>query len=48
MSVEAASIDELFRNGYLLIELADITGGISIQSVNIYDGFIEFKVSPFF
>lgn len=48
MPLEAASIDELFRNGYLLIELADITGGISIQSVNIYDGFIEFKVSPFF
>lgn len=45
MPLEPASIDDLFRDGYLLIDLAEITGGFSIQSVDILDGYMEFKVS---
>ena len=48
MKLEKASIEELFRNGYLLIDFSELIGDISIQSVELKDGFIEFKVKPFF
>lgn len=48
MKLEKPSIDELFRDGYLLIDFGELIGDITLQSVEMKDGFIEFKVKPFF
>ncbi len=48
MQLEKASIDELFRDGYLLIDFSELIGDIALQSVQMKEGFIEFKVKPFF
>lgn len=48
MQLEKASIEELFREGYLLIDFSELIGDITLQSVEMKDGFIEFKMKPFF
>jgi len=48
MKLEKASIDELFRDGNFLIDLSGLIGNITIKSVELKDGYIEFKLSPFF
>ena len=48
MKLEKPSIEELFRDGYLVIDFKELIGDITLKQVNMKDGFIEFKVSPFF
>lgn len=48
MKLEKPSIEELFRDGYLVIDFKELIGDITLKSVELKDGFIEFKVSPFF
>jgi len=48
MKLEKASIDELFRDGYFNIDLSGLIGNITIKSVELKDGYIEFKLNPFF
>jgi len=43
--LEPASLRELFREGYLLIDFTDFIGDFNIRSVEIKDGYIEFEVS---
>ena len=48
MKLEKPSIDELFRDGYFLIDFRPLIGNITLKSVELKDGFIEFRVNPFF
>jgi len=48
MPLEAASIEELFRNGYLLIDFSDFVDNISLESIEIKEGCMELKIRPFF
>ncbi|MGI6086120.1 MAG: coiled-coil domain-containing protein [Acetivibrionales bacterium] len=48
MGLEKASIEELFRDGYLLIDFSKLIGEITLQSVEMKDGFIEYKIKSFF
>ena len=48
MKLEKPSIDELFRDGHFLIDFRALIGNINLRSVELRDGFIEFKVNPFF
>ena len=48
MKLEKPSIDELFRDGHFLIDFRQLIGNITLRSVELKDGFIEFKVNPFF
>ncbi|NLX64662.1 MAG: hypothetical protein GX022_07825 [Clostridiaceae bacterium] len=48
MKLERASIDELFRDGHFNIDLSGLIGNITIKSVELKDGYIEFKLNPFF
>jgi len=48
MKLEKASIDELFRDGHFYIDLSGLVGNITIKSVELKDGYIEFKLNPFF
>ena len=46
MKLEQASLDELFRDGYLSIDFGAFSD-VSLQSVKICDGYLEFTVKPF-
>mgnify|MGYP000891211682 CR=1 FL=1 len=48
MKLETESIEELFKNGYLLIDLKELAGDITLKSVEMMDGTMEFMVNPFF
>ncbi len=48
MELEKASIEELFRYGYLMIDFGRLMGNITLQSVNVRDGYLEFTVRPGF
>lgn len=47
MFLEPSSLRELFREGYLLIDLTDPVGSFTVKSVEIKDGYIEFEISFF-
>ena len=49
MPLESASIEELFRNGDLIIDIKDLAGDklifdISLKSIKIMDGYLDFEV----
>lgn len=49
MPLEQASMDELFRNGDLVIDIKDLAGNklifdISLKSIKIMDGYLDFEV----
>ncbi len=47
--LEKYAIQDLFKEGYLLIDFSKIVGDdITIKSVILNDGFIEFTANPFF
>jgi peptidoglycan hydrolase CwlO-like protein len=48
MELGPASIEELFRDGYLLIDFSGLMGDITLQSVKVYEGYMEFVVKPGF
>lgn len=48
MPLEQASIDELFRDGYVSIDFGRFMQGITLQRINIHDGYLEFTVKPNF
>jgi len=48
MELEKASIDELFRDGYLSIDFGTFLDGITLQSVKVCDGYLEFTVKSLF
>ena len=48
LQLEKASIEELFRDGYLIIDFSELVGSITLKSAEMKDGFIEFTVDPFF
>ena len=41
-----ASIAELFRNGPIVIDFEEILGPVMLESVEIYDGYLEFVIVP--
>jgi peptidoglycan hydrolase CwlO-like protein len=45
MKLERASLDELFRDGYLCIDFGAFLD-ITLQSVKVCDGYLEFTVKP--
>lgn len=48
MALEEASIDELFRDGHLSIDFSQFMDNITLQSVKVCDGCLEFNVRPDF
>lgn len=48
MQLEPYSIEELFKEGDLLLDFSAIVSNITLKSVNTSDGYIEFTVNPFF
>lgn len=48
MKLEPESIEELFKDGALLIDLKELAGDITLKSVEVMDGTMEFRVNPFF
>lgn len=47
MPLEAASIEELFRDGYLMIDFKEFMDNITLNSIEIMEGYMEFKIKPF-
>lgn len=45
MPLEPASIQELFRDGYWLIDFKDMLGGSDLKSIEIMEGHVEFKMT---
>lgn len=48
MSLSDNSISELFLNGALMIDFKELMGEILIESVETYDGYLEFVLAPLF
>ncbi len=48
MPLESTSIEELFRNGYLLIDFSGYVDNVTLESIEIKEGCMEFKINPFF
>lgn len=48
MPLEPASIEELFKNGYLMIDFSNYADNISLKSLEVMEGRIEFEINPFF
>lgn len=47
--LEKHAIEDLFSEGYLILDFTNIMGGVvTLKSVDIKDGFIEFKTNQFF
>jgi len=48
MPLESVSIEELFKNGYLSIDFSNYVDNITLESIEISEGYMEFKIRPFF
>ncbi len=48
MPLEPSSIDELFRDEYLSIDFGRFIQGVTLQRINLYDGYLEFTIKPNF
>ncbi|HHW00451.1 MAG TPA: hypothetical protein GXX36_12960 [Clostridiaceae bacterium] len=48
MPLEPVSIEELFKNGYLSIDFSNYVDNITLESIEISEGYMEFKIRPFF
>lgn len=48
MALKDSSLRELFRDGYLIIDVSGLIGSVNLKSVAIKDGYIEFEISSLF
>lgn len=48
MPLTEASLAELFRNGQIVIDFEEILGSVILESVEVFDGYLEFVITPNF
>jgi len=48
MPLTEASIAELFKNGSIVIDFEQILGSVILESVEVFDGYLEFVIKPDF
>lgn len=48
MPLTESSIDELFRNGAIVINFNELLGDVILESVEVFDGYLEFVIAPNF
>ena len=48
LPLEKVSIEELFKNGYMSIDFSNYVDNITLESIEINEGYMEFKIRPFF
>jgi len=48
MPLTESSINELFRNGPIVIDFKELMGDVVVESVEFYDGYLEFVIAPDF
>lgn len=48
MPLTEASIAELFKNGPIVINFEEILGSVSLESVEVFEGYLEFVIMPNF
>lgn len=48
MPLTESSLDELFKNGSLIINFNELLGGVILESVEVFDGYLKFVITPDF
>jgi len=48
MPLTEASLAELFKNGPIVIDFEEILGSVQLESVEVFDGYLEFVILPNF
>lgn len=46
MPLTEASLAELFKNGALVIDFKELMGNVSLESIKVHDGYLEFVIAP--
>ena len=48
MPLTESSINELFRNGPIVIDFKELMGDVVVESVEFFDGYLDFVIAPDF
>ena len=48
MPLTESSINELFRNGPIVIDFKELMGDVVVESVEFFDGYLKFVIAPDF